>query len=133
MAEGASSRSSGPAAPVAAKAGLAAGPQAAVAKLASYGSGSARAASLLNYQSDKGQLTLEREDGTLVTGKAAVDDLAAHWHDDDAREPSNNIFRVTLTFCAFETRRSKMGNAASAEATAVVPEMTQAATKWAHK
>jgi hypothetical protein len=67
-------------------------------KLASYGSGSARAASLLNYQSDKGQLTLEREDGTLVTGKVAVDDLAAHWRDDDARQPSNDVFRVTLTF-----------------------------------
>ncbi|MFY9655175.1 MAG: hypothetical protein WAK01_01100, partial [Methylocystis sp.] len=53
---------------IAAKAGLAAGSQAAVVKLASYGSGSARAASLLNYQSDKGQLTLEREDGTLISG-----------------------------------------------------------------
>ena len=97
-AEAASSGSSGPAASIAAKAGLAAGSQAAVVKLASYGSGSARAASLLNYQSDKGQLTLEREDGTLVTGKAAVDDLAAHWREDDAREPSNDVFRVTFTF-----------------------------------
>ncbi|MDJ0450975.1 MULTISPECIES: LPD7 domain-containing protein [Methylocystis] len=97
-AEAASSGSSGPAASIAAKAGLAAGSQAAVVKLASYGSGSVRAASLLNYQSDKGQLTLEREDGTLVTGKAAVDDLAAHWREDDAREPSNDIFRVTFTF-----------------------------------
>ncbi|RTL81052.1 MAG: hypothetical protein EKK29_18665 [Hyphomicrobiales bacterium] len=96
-AKAASSGSSGPAASIAAKAGLAAGSQAAVVKLASYGSGSARAASLLNYQSDKGQLTLEREDGTLVTGKAAVDDLAAHWRDDDAREPSNDIFRISLT------------------------------------
>ena len=84
--------------PIAVKAGLAGGSQAAVVKLASYGSGSARAASLLNYQSDKGQLTLEREDGTLITGKAAVNDLAAHWRDDDAREPSNDVFRVTLTF-----------------------------------
>jgi hypothetical protein len=67
-------------------------------KLASYGSGSARATSLLNYQSDKGQLTLEREDGTLVTGKAAVDDLAAHWREDNAREPSNDVFHVTFTF-----------------------------------
>jgi hypothetical protein len=93
-----SSGASGPAASIAAKIGLAAGSQAAVVKLASYGSGSARAASLLNYQSDKGQLTLEREDGTLVTGKAAVDDLAAHWRDDDAREPSNDVFHVTFTF-----------------------------------
>ena len=93
-----SSRPAGVSPSIAAKAGLAAGAQAAVVKLASYGSGSARAASLLNYQSDKGQLTLEREDGTLVTGKAAVDDLAAHWRDDDARQPSNDVFRVTLTF-----------------------------------
>jgi hypothetical protein len=93
-----SSRPSGVSPAITAKAGLAAGAQAAVVKLASYGSGSARAASLLNYQSDKGQLTLEREDGTLITGKAAVDDLAAHWRDDDAREPSKDVFRVTLTF-----------------------------------
>jgi hypothetical protein len=93
-----SSRSSDVSRSITAKAGLAAGAQAAVVKLASYGSGSARAASLLNYQSDKGQLTLEREDGTLVAGKAAVDDLATHWRDDDARQPSNDVFRVTLTF-----------------------------------
>jgi hypothetical protein len=93
-----SSRPSDVSASIAAKAGLAAGSQAAVVKLASYGSGNARAAALLNYQSDKGQLTLEREDGTLVAGKAAVDDLAAHWRDDDAREPSNDVFRVTLSF-----------------------------------
>lgn len=97
-AEATSSGPSGPAASIAAKAGLSTGSQAAVVKLASYGSGNARAASLLNYQSDKGQLTLEREDGTLVTGKAAVDDLAAQWREDDAREPSNDIFRVTLKF-----------------------------------
>ena len=94
----AASRPAGVSPSIAAKAGLAAGSQAAVVKLASYGSGSVRAASLLNYQSDKGQLTLEREDGTLVVGKAAVNDLAAHWRDDDAREPSNDVFRVTLTF-----------------------------------
>ena len=93
-----SSRSSCVSPSIVAKAGLAAGAQAAVVKLASYGSGSARAASLLNYQSDKGQLTLERENGTLVAGKAAVDDLAAHWRDDDSREPSNDVFRVTLNF-----------------------------------
>lgn len=97
-AKAASSAPLGPAASIAAKAGLAAGSQAAVVKLASYGSGSARASSLLSYQSDKGQLTLEREDGTLFSGKAAVDDLAAHWRDDEAREPSNDIFRVTFTF-----------------------------------
>lgn len=94
---GSSSRRADVSPAITAKAGLATGAQAAVVKLASYGSGSARAASLLNYQSDKGQLTLEREDGSLVTGKAAVDDLAAHWRNDDARAPSNDVFRVTLT------------------------------------
>lgn len=42
-----------------------AGAQAAVVKLASYGSGAGRAGALLNYQSHKGELSLEREDGAL--------------------------------------------------------------------
>jgi hypothetical protein len=109
-----SSRPSGISPAITAKAGLAGGSQAAVVKLASYGSGSARATSLLNYQSDKGQLTLEREDGTLVTGKAAVDDLAAHWRDDDAREPSNDVLRVTLTFEGkFRPEEARAGLAAA--------------------
>jgi hypothetical protein len=49
-----------PRSPMLAKAKLAKGSQAAVVKLASYGSGPARAAALLNYQSHKGELTLER-------------------------------------------------------------------------
>ena len=61
--------------PGAAKAGLATGSQAAVVKLASYGAGSVRAGALMNYQSHKGELALEREDGTLVFGKEAVGDL----------------------------------------------------------
>ncbi|MDE2361110.1 MAG: relaxase/mobilization nuclease domain-containing protein [Hyphomicrobiales bacterium] len=77
-------------------------------KLASYGAGAARASALLNYQSHKGELSLEREDGSLVTGKAAVADLAAHWRDDNAREPSNDVFRLSVTFdgaiSAAETR-----------------------------
>ena len=114
-----SSRPSGVSPSIAAKAGLATGSQAAVVKLASYGSGSARAAALLNYQSDKGQLTLEREDGTLVTGKAAVDDLAAHWRDDDAREPSNDVFRVTLTFEGDSMPRTR-GRGSRSPSTAIV-------------
>lgn len=84
--------------PIAVKAGLATGSQAAVVKLASYGAGGARASALLNYQSHKGELSLEREDGSLVTGKAAVADLAAHWRDDNAREPSNDVLRLSVTF-----------------------------------
>ena len=62
-----------------AKANLAKGSQAAVVKLASYGSGAARAAALLNYQSHKGELTLERQDGTMIVGAREVADVAASW------------------------------------------------------
>ena len=80
------------------KLGLAAGSQAAVVKLASYGAGPVRAASLMNYQSDKGELSLEREDGSFVTGKEAVANLAAHWSEENAREPSNDVLRLDIAF-----------------------------------
>ena len=84
--------------PGAVKAGLATGSQAAVVKLASYGAGSVRAGALMNYQSHKGELALEREDGTLVFGKQAVGDLAAQWRDEaDGRKPSNDVLSFTLT------------------------------------
>src|ERR1019366_7656052 len=57
-----------------------------------------RAGGLMNYQSHKGELALEREDGTLVFGKQAVGDLAAQWRDEaDGREPSNDVLSFTLT------------------------------------
>ena len=84
--------------PLAAKAELVLGAQAAVVKLASFGSGPGRASSLLNYQSHKGELSLEREDGSLVTGKAAIADLAAHWRGDEERGPSNDVFALTMRF-----------------------------------
>ncbi|WP_296713091.1 LPD7 domain-containing protein [Rhodoblastus sp.] len=87
---------SAPRSPLAAKAGLAMGSQAAVVKLASFGSGAGRASSLLNYQSHKGELSLEREDGSLMTGKAAIAGLAAHWRGDEVRGPSNDVFAVTM-------------------------------------
>ena len=80
------------------KAGLAAGSQAAVVKLASYGAGPVRAASLMNYQSDKGELSLEREDGSLAIGKEAVANLAAHWSEENPREPSNDVLRLDIAF-----------------------------------
>ncbi|MCW2286819.1 hypothetical protein M2323_004638, partial [Rhodoblastus acidophilus] len=80
-------------------AGLARGSQAAVVKLASYGSGPGRAGALLSYQSDKGQLALEREDGSFVVGKEAVAGLAAQWAaESSARAPSNDSFAFTLKF-----------------------------------
>lgn len=82
--------------PLTAKANLAAGAQAAVIKIVSFGSGAARAQSLLNYQSDKGELTLERHDGLLITGQRSVADFAATWRAEDGRAPSNDVLQFTL-------------------------------------
>jgi hypothetical protein len=101
--------------PGAVKAGLATGSRAAVVKLASYGAGSVRAGALMNYQSHKGELALEREDGTLVFGKQAVGDLAAQWRDEaDGREPSNDVLSFSLTLAdaaTLEHVRDALGDA----------------------
>ena len=81
-----------------AKANLAAGSQAAVVKIASFGSGAARAKSLLNYQSDKGELTLERHDGLMITGQRSVADFAATWRAEDGRAPSNDVLQFAMRF-----------------------------------
>lgn len=82
--------------PFTAKANLAAGSQAAVVKIASFGSGTARAQSLLSYQSDKGELTLERHDGLMITGQRSVADFAATWRAEDGRAPSNDALQFTV-------------------------------------
>jgi hypothetical protein len=85
--------------PASVRAGLATGSQSAVVKLASYGAGIDRAGALLSYQSDKGELALEREDGSFIAGKEAVASLAAQWSVEDAtRAPSNDSFAFTLKF-----------------------------------
>lgn len=84
--------------PLMAKANLAAGSQAAVVKIASFGSGAARAQSLLGYQSDKGELTLERHDGLMIAGQRSVADFAATWRAEDGRAPSNDVLRFTMQF-----------------------------------
>ena len=86
-----------PRSPLLAKANLADGAQAAVVKLASYGSGPTRAAALLGYQSHHGELALERQDGTMVVGAQEVADVAASW-EGSQRAPSNDVlsFRMTI-------------------------------------
>ncbi len=129
----AASSSSGGAAvlrsPGAVKAGLATGSQAAVVKLASYGAGSVRAGALMNYQSHKGELALEREDGTLIFGKQAVGDLAAQWRDEaDGREPSNDVLSFFLTLPEVATPehvREALGDALKGHAFAWRMEETQ--------
>lgn len=82
--------------PLTTKANLAAGAQAAVVKIASFGSGAARAQALLSYQSDKGELTLERHDGMMITGQRCVADFAATWRAEDGRAPSNDVLQFTM-------------------------------------
>ena len=84
-----------PRSPMLAKANLAKGSQAAVVKLASFGSGAARAAALLNYQSHKGELTLERQDGTMIVGAREVADVAASW-ESSIRAPSNDVLSFKI-------------------------------------
>ena len=86
-----------PRSPLLAKANLANGAQAAVVKLASYGSGPTSAAALLGYQSHHGELALERQDGTMVVGAQEVADVAASW-EGSQRAPSNDVlsFRMTI-------------------------------------
>lgn len=82
--------------PLTAKAHLAAGSQAAVVKIASFGSGAARAQSLLSYQSDKGEFTLERHDGLMITGQRSVADFAGTWRAEDGRAPSNDVLQFSV-------------------------------------
>ncbi|QRM32761.1 LPD7 domain-containing protein [Microvirga sp. VF16] len=80
------------------RAALAMGSQAAVVKLASYASGRARVSALLTYQSHNGELALERQDGSHVQGKEAIQALVARWQEDTpAREPSKDVLSFTLT------------------------------------
>jgi hypothetical protein len=80
------------------RAALAMGSQAAVVKLASFANGRARVSALLTYQSHDGELALEREDGSHVQGKEAIQALVARWQEDaPTREPSKDVLSFTLT------------------------------------
>ncbi|WP_349963355.1 LPD7 domain-containing protein [Rhizobium sp. ZPR3] len=78
--------------------GLARGSQGAMVKLVSYASGSSRTSALLSYQSRQGQVTLQREDHSEVSGAEAVRALANEWADASAyRAPSNDVLMLKLT------------------------------------
>ena len=96
--------------PLAAKTGMASGAQAAVVKVASHASGRARIGALLDYQSHKGELVLEREDGTRTEGREAVRALALEWGGEAAtREPSKDtlhfIYGIDRTLAAPDAQR----------------------------
>jgi hypothetical protein len=77
--------------------GIAMGSQAAVVKLASFAGGRTRVGALLNYQSREGELQLEREDGRVVQGAAAVRALAEKWDDEGGRrKPSRDVLYFAI-------------------------------------
>ena len=77
--------------------GLARGSQGAMVKLVSYASGSSRTGALLSYQSRQGQVTLEREDYSEVSGAEAVQAMATEWADASRhRAPSKDVLSLRL-------------------------------------
>lgn len=89
---GSRTRTSGPAERLA----VAAGSQPAVVKLVSFAAGSARVGKLLTYQSRDGELTVERETGERVAGGQWIQTLADEWAEEDGRQPSKDVLRLSL-------------------------------------
>ncbi|MGO4569335.1 LPD7 domain-containing protein [Rhizobium sp. 2YAF20] len=76
---------------------VAGGSQPAVVKLVSYAAGSTRVGKLLTYQSRNGELTVERETGEQVAGGPWIQTLADEWAEEDGRQPSKDVLRLSLT------------------------------------
>ncbi|WP_392714107.1 LPD7 domain-containing protein [Rhizobium ruizarguesonis] len=76
---------------------IAAGSQPAVVKLVSFAAGSTRVAKLLAYQSRNGELTVERETGEQVAGGRWIQTLADEWAEEDGRQPSKDVLRLSLS------------------------------------
>ncbi|NEJ26163.1 relaxase/mobilization nuclease domain-containing protein, partial [Rhizobium leguminosarum] len=75
---------------------VAGGSQPAVVKLVSYAAGSTRVGKLLAYQSRDGELTVERETGEQVAGGQWIQALADEWAEEDGRQPSKDVLRLSL-------------------------------------
>jgi hypothetical protein len=93
-------------APDAARRGVAAGAQSAVVKIASFAGGRARVKALLSYQSRDSEIPFEADDGAILTGEDAFDELADRWleHNRESagrvREPSKDVLYFTLRVSA---------------------------------
>ncbi|WP_245472522.1 LPD7 domain-containing protein [Rhizobium jaguaris] len=76
---------------------VAGGSQPAVVKLVSYAAGGARIGKLLTYQSRDGELAVERETGEQLSGGSWIQALADEWAEEDGRQPSKDVLRLSLT------------------------------------
>lgn len=76
---------------------LASGSQPAVVKLVSFAAGRARVGKLLTYQSRGGELSVENEAGATSEGRDWIARLADEWSEEDGREPSKDVLRLSMT------------------------------------
>ena len=83
------------------RAAIAAGSQPAVVKLVSFAAGRSRITALLNYQSRAGKVSVEDEGGLTQDGNAWVQAIADDWSEDDGRQPSKDVLRLSLSLPAF--------------------------------
>lgn len=83
------------------RAAIAAGSQPAVVKLVSFAAGRSRITALLNYQSRAGKVSVEDEAGLTQDGNAWVQAIADDWSEDDGRQPSKDVLRLSLSLPAF--------------------------------
>lgn len=88
-----------PAAP-AVRSAIASGSQPAVVKLVSFAAGRSRIGALLNYQSREGELSVEDEAGQTLEGQSCVQQVADEWGEEDGRQPSKDVMRLSLAISA---------------------------------
>ncbi|SOC81765.1 Relaxase/Mobilisation nuclease domain-containing protein [Ensifer adhaerens] len=86
------------------RAAIAAGSQPAVVKLVSFAAGRSRITALLSYQSRAGKVSVEDEAGLTQDGNAWVQAIADDWSEDDGRQPSKDVLRLSLSIPVFQVR-----------------------------
>ena len=78
------------------RAAIALGSQPAVVKLVSFATGRSRIVALLNYQSRAGKVPVEDEAGLTQDGNAWVQAIADDWSEEDGRQPSKDVLRLSM-------------------------------------
>ena len=72
------------------------GAQPAVVKLVSFASGRTRVGKLLTYQSRQGEIPVEDHNGEVCSGPDWIRSLADTWAEEDGRQPSKDVLRLTV-------------------------------------
>lgn len=95
---GSTSPSFSPAAPASpvVRSAIASGSQPAVVKLVSFAAGQSRIGALLNYQSRSGEVFAEDDAGQRLEGRSWVQDIADEWSEEEGRQPSKDVLRLSI-------------------------------------